>query len=289
MTRFIIKTTTITSLFFLLCSFTDNSVKNTPENQSCYNELEFTNFTLVDQGPSMYKTKELITYENWFKKEYKVFPATYAKIYKSQTYLDMPIRNCYSQFLYNGSSQTIQYTSSRSTNINFAQSTTYSNTMFSEYSNRQMSSAGIGITLDDIDLNNELKEDTMFSISETYYSSFYFEMSKTYTFEEIISANYTFNNNFGFPVYSELNIRMKFIVYKVNNYQAGHVQTKIDKGIGGADYTYEIGPTNILLSTYYFFMPVENSYYKIDYSFDHPETGKRIHVDSRKENNIIFL
>ena len=95
MTNFIIKITAITSLFILMCSFTDNSVKLASENQPCYNELEFANFTLVDQGPSIYKTKELITHENLFKKEYKVFPVTYAKIYKNQTYLDKPVENSF--------------------------------------------------------------------------------------------------------------------------------------------------------------------------------------------------
>ena len=36
-------------------------------------------------------------------------------------------------------------------------------------------------------------------------------------------------------------------------------------------------------------MPEENSYYKTDYSFLHKDTGKNIHVNSGKENNIIFL
>ena len=36
-------------------------------------------------------------------------------------------------------------------------------------------------------------------------------------------------------------------------------------------------------------MSEENSYYKTDYSFVHPDTRKNFHVDSRKENNIIFL
>ena len=36
-------------------------------------------------------------------------------------------------------------------------------------------------------------------------------------------------------------------------------------------------------------MPEENLYYKTDYSFVHQDTGKNIHVNSGKENNIIFL
>ena len=36
-------------------------------------------------------------------------------------------------------------------------------------------------------------------------------------------------------------------------------------------------------------MSEENSYYKTDYSFVHQDTGKNFHVNSRKENNIIFL
>lgn len=36
-------------------------------------------------------------------------------------------------------------------------------------------------------------------------------------------------------------------------------------------------------------MSEENSYYKTDYSFVNQDTGKNIHVNSGKENNIIFL
>ena len=36
-------------------------------------------------------------------------------------------------------------------------------------------------------------------------------------------------------------------------------------------------------------MSEENSYYKTDYSFVHQDTGKNFHVNSSKENNIIFL
>ena len=123
MTNFIIKITAITSLFILMCSFADNSVKLTSENQPCYNELEFANFTLVDQGPSMCKTKELITHENLFKKEYKVLTATFAKIYKNQSYLDMPEENSYYKtdysFVHSDTGKNIHVNSRKENNIIF--------------------------------------------------------------------------------------------------------------------------------------------------------------------------
>lgn len=236
----------------------------------------------------------LLSYENWFKKEYNYeFSYYIAKIYKFSSYIDLKIKDIFVKRVPKNTS--LNFTTSYETGY----SESYTNLYESSYSQYKEVSAGIsnkfeeGFKLGGEIISYEEGYSNTFSLSLTYGESFSEKISNSINtsryFKTIVTESYNYENTNSFDTRFHLCYRLKFNIYEVKVQYYKPVQKKHEKGIGGADYTYSSKEITNKAQSYFLLVPTVDSIYIDESIYKMNSNGDKLNLNLRKENNIIYL
>lgn len=233
-----------------------------------------------------------ISYERWLNKEYNFKYHLYdLNVYKYPRFIDVKIRDIYNRRVEPG--QTINFTVNFTNTVQESFRTSFSEVyeQFNQVKHVVSLKDSIGFKIDGYLglVKHNYTEENSYNItySENFKNSIENSVSYARTYGVEIRDNFSYTNNNNFDVFHRLCYREKYEVYKLNLTYYIPKQTKNDRNIHGVDYSYKVD--SIYQKDFYLLVPAYESIYIDQCSYTRDTNGNIFNIDSKFENNVIYL
>lgn len=235
---------------------------------------------------------DFISYERRLNKEYNFKYHLYdLNIYKYPRFIDVKIRDIYNRRVEPG--QTINFTVNFTNTVQESFRTSFSEVyeQFNQVKHMVTLKNSIGFKIDGylglVKHNYTEKNSYNITYSENFKNSIENSVSYARTYGVEIRDNFSYTNNNNFDVFHTLCYREKYEVYKLNLTYYVPEQTKNDRNIHGVNYSYKVD--SIYQKDFYLLVPAYESIYIDQCSYARDINGNIFNINSKFENNVIYL
>ena len=234
------------------------------------------------------------SYSNWFfhEENAELLLAQY-KLYKYSRYVDLPVEILFERSIRSGEQENFEVKISESTTTTYKVIQSETNSTFRSLKHSLSLSSNRESSLNILDLlkfSNEfgVTKTTTIELGKSFSQPYTNSFEKKFNFKLSYNQNVHVENPYSFQINYRLCYRQKFSAYMFQYYEYEYEQEVHNNGVHGTTYTY----TSTLSKdsgTYLILVPTGDNCYLDESFYANNDYGELFNIETRVENNVLYL